>query len=86
MYVFIYDSPENKNRIQTFIKEQYLWDYNLCIGQVDFGEEILMTEFLKNNYEDCIEFYAKNPSNFLKNYKYTITHSILLLTTLHFYT
>ena len=55
------------------------------MGVVDFGETMLIIEFLKNNYEECIEFFSKNTEFLQKKINYSLMHSQLLLTMMNFY-
>lgn len=51
LFVFIYDSPENKNEVHEVVREFYLRDYFKEVGNLDLGETIFIIEYLKNNYE-----------------------------------
>lgn len=61
MFIFIYDSPENKELLRSMIKESYLRDYCSYVDKMELGETMMIIEYLKNNYEESIEFYNKNP-------------------------
>lgn len=61
MFVFIYDSPENKTEVHELVKQSYNRDYYNEVGNLELGETIFLIEYLKNNYEQCIDFYNKNP-------------------------
>lgn len=85
LFTFIYDCPENKAKVHGLIKENYLRTYFQDLGPIEFGETVLIIEFLKNNYEECIEFFNRNSESLQKKFKYTFMHSQLLLTMMKFY-
>ena len=85
LFAFCYNSPENKAKVHQVIKENFLRNYFTDMGTIEFGESILIIEFLKNNYEECIDFFTKNAETLQKKFKYTLMHSQLLLTMMKFY-
>lgn len=85
LFTFCYNCPENKDKVYRVIKDEFVKNYFKELGSVEFGETMLIIEFLKNNYEECIEFFNKNSEFLQKKFNYTLMHSQLLLTMMKFY-
>ena len=55
------------------------------IGSVDYGQLRLLVEYLKDNYEESIEFFSKNAEKLQKSNTYTWIHGELVLVMLKYY-
>ena len=85
LYAFIYNCPENKEKMSEHFQEVSVSEYYLKLGSMEVGQSRFLNEYLKDNYEECIDFYLRYNEVLNKFNKHTETYSRLLLTLLKYY-
>lgn len=85
--MYIYNCSENKKKLKNVICEAIgdISTFFTSIGNVDYGQLRLLVEYLKDNYEESIEFFMKNAERLQKNNTYMWTHGELILVMLKYH-
>jgi hypothetical protein len=85
LYAFIYNCPENKLKMSSHVQDVPVSEYFLKLSPLELGQSRFLNEYLKDNYEECLDFYIRHNSILNKFNKYTETYSRLLMTLLSYY-
>ncbi len=71
LYAFIYNCPENKQKMSEHIQDLTVSEYFLKLTPVEIGQSRFLIEYLKDNYEECLDFYLHYNDTLRKFNKYT---------------
>lgn len=85
LYAFIYNCPENKQKMAKHIQDISISEYFLKLCPLEIGQSRFLIEYLKDNYEECLDFYIQYNEILNKFNKYTENYSKLFIVLLNYY-